>query len=300
MEKESNYLSSLLLFIGALFSSCFYFAVFYLYPSAAWVFLLLTVLFALLGAVKILNAASSHFPYVLNRMVCWLHSLTFEAFSLAAIFAMRPFGLFGWGKGKCGPDNGRPILLIHGYLQNATNWTYLKRTLCQSGLGPIYALSLSHPFRSIRDYAELVSQKALKIAEETGRNDLTLIGHSMGGLVSAWYADQVGEPGKVTDVITIGSPMGGTKWANIAIGPNGREMECGSDFVQELEKCLQNEKIRFYHIASSADQIVIPYFSALTGHHLEREYVVDDLGHMSLLFSSRVAKKIEEWLTAAT
>ncbi len=298
MGKESNYLCSVLLLIGALFASGFYLAAFHLYPSLAWLFLSLTLLFALLGVVKILKSAASFFPYALNRIVCWLHSIAFEVVSIAVIFAMRPFGIFGWGKRRCGSENGRPILLIHGYLQNATNWTFLKRTLCRRGFGPIYALNLSHPFRSIRDYAELVSQKAAEIAQETKRNDLTLIGHSMGGLVSAWYAAKIAEPGKVTDVITIGSPMNGTKLAAIAIGPNGREMEYGSDFVQKLQKeCLQNDKIRFYHIASKSDQIVFPYSSALTGLHPEREYLVDDIGHMTLILSFRVAEKIEEWLT---
>ena len=212
---------------------------------------------------------------------------------------MKPFGYVGGINKKCGPKEGRPILLIHGYLQNASNWVFLKRKLCQRGFGPIYTLNLAHPFRSISDYAELVSQKAKAIAEETNTYDLILIGHSMGGLVSAWYAAKFAEPGKVSDVITIGSPMGGTKFAAIALGSNGREMRCGSEFVQQLQaEFWKNHPIRFYHIASKADQIILPSSSALTGLHPEREYVLEDIGHMSLLFSSRVADKIQEWLAS--
>jgi triacylglycerol esterase/lipase EstA (alpha/beta hydrolase family) len=181
-------------------------------------------------------------------------------------------------------------------MQNASNWIYIKRFLCQKGLGPLYTLNLPL-WSSIRDYGDQVSQKAKEITQETGSNELTLIGHSMGGLVSLWYAMKIASPGTVRQVITIGSPIAGTHLAKLAIGPNGREMERGSEFVQELGKELgKNSQIPLYHIGSKIDQITVPYSSSLTGRHPEREYLVDDLGHMTLLMSSRIARKIEEWL----
>ncbi len=299
MQKESNYLSSIALLSGSLFASGFYLASFHFAPAAvARIFLITTVALAALAMIKILNYFAPLLPAPLNRAVCWLHSMAFEACAVTASFLMRPLGIFGGADGKCGPEQGRPILLIHGYMQNASNWTFLKRRLCQRGLGPVFTLNLGHPFRSIRDYAQILAKKAALIEKETRREDLTLIGHSMGGLVCAWYAAKVAPPGKVGDVITIGSPLEGTKMASIAIGRNGREMRRGSDFVREVEEVVRkNRKVRFYHIASKADQIVLPYSSALTGQHPEREYVLDDLGHMTLLYSQRVADKIEKWLS---
>jgi triacylglycerol esterase/lipase EstA (alpha/beta hydrolase family) len=262
--------------------------------------LITTVALGALAMVKILNSFASLLPAPLKRAVYWLHSMAFEAIAVTAFFLMRPLGIVGWSVGKCGPEEGRPILLIHGYIQNASNWVYLKRKLCQKGFGPVFTLNLGHPFRSIREHAETIAKKAALIAKETGREDLTLIGHSMGGLASAWYAAKLARPGKVGDVITIGSPLRGTKMAQIAIGKNGREMERGSDFVREVEEIVRkNRKVRFYHIASKADQIVLPYSSAFTGQHPEREYILDDIGHMSLLYSKRVADKIENWLSSA-
>jgi triacylglycerol lipase len=300
MGKQSNYVSSVAMLSGAILSSGFYLASFHFAPIAAQIFLITTIALAALGVVKALNHFAHSFPAPFNRAVCWIHSLSFEAVAIAASFFMRPLCYLGLGNGMSGTEKGRPILLIHGYLQNATNWALLKERLSRKGFGPIYTLNLTHPFRSIRDYAELVAQKADKIAQETKREDLTLIGHSMGGLVSAWYAAKVAPPDKVSDVITIASPMGGTKLAAIAIGPNGREMKLGSDFVCRLQdEFRQNKKIRFYHIASKTDQVVLPYSSALTGLYPEREYLIDDIGHMSHLYSSRVANKIEEWLASA-
>lgn len=297
MEKESNYLSSVVFLCGSLFSSGVYLAASSFFPPIAGIFFLLTTVLAVLGIVKLLNHYAPSLPLFLKRAAHWLHSLVFETFAIMTTFFMRPLGFIKKVQKRCGSEKGRPILLIHGYLQNASNWAFLKRELCQRGFGPIYTLNLSPTFRSIRAYTQLVSQKAFSIAQETKRSDLVLIGHSMGGLVSAWYAAKVAEPGKVTDVITIGSPLAGTKLAALAIGQNGREMRCGSDLVRELkEEFLHNHTTRFFHIASKADQIIIPYSSALVGLNPHREYLIEDLGHMSLLFSSRVADKIEEWL----
>jgi triacylglycerol lipase len=299
MQKESNYLSCVALLGGSVFASGFYLASFHFAPAASRVFLVTTVALGVLAMIKLLNYCAPRFPAPLNRAVCWLHSMAFEAIAITIFFLIRSLGIFGWSDKKCGPEQGRPILLIHGYMQNASNWAVLKRRLCQRGFGPIFTLNLRHPFRSIRDYAEAIRHKAALIAKETHREDLTLIGHSMGGLVSAWYAAKVAPPGKVGDVITIGSPLSGTKMAAIAIGKNGREMERGSHFVREVEEVVRkNRKVRFYHIASKADQIILPYSSALTGEHPEREYVLDDIGHMSLLYSVRVADKIEKWLSS--
>ena len=127
---------------------------------------------------------------------------------------------------------------------------------------------------------------------------MILMGHSMGGLVCSWFATKLADPGKVTDVITIGSPLKGTHVARIAIGPSGSEMRYQSHFVHELEReILENQEIRFYHIGTQTDQLVIPQTSSWIGDSLDRQFVVDDLGHVSLLFSPRIFKKIVEWLT---
>ncbi|HSX38888.1 MAG TPA: alpha/beta fold hydrolase [Chlamydiales bacterium] len=294
MEKGSNYLSSVILLCGSLLASGIYMIFFHFYPAASLFFFYITVVFAGLGLIKVFNEAAHRFSSPLNRVVYWIHSIIFETFAVIFTLFIKPFGKGNWA--ACGPKEGRPILLVHGYMQNASNWAYLKRALCQKGLGPIYTLNLKHPFRSIRDYALMVAEKAETIRQETGRPDLSLIGHSMGGLVSAWYAAQIALPGRVTDVITIGSPIGGTRLAAIAIGPNGREMELGSHFVKALQQGMQQKtKTKFFHIASTTDQVIIPQSSAWRGFHPKQEYLVDDLGHMSLLFSPRIAEKIWEW-----
>jgi len=261
------------------------------------VFLILAAFLVWMLLIKLLNYKAFLFPLPLRRTIQWLHAMTFETLFLFVAFFLRPLCYFQNQEKFTGVSSCRPILLIHGYLDDSSAWTYIKRELGRQGFGPVYTLRLTHPFRSICSYAEFVREKAQRIAQETGRNDLILIGHSMGGLVSSWYATKLAPPGTVTDVITVGSPLAGTYVAYAALGPSGREMQPDSAFVKELQKGIrENKQIRFYHIGTRTDQLVFPASSSWLGDDLERQFVVDDIGHVSLLFSSRILNKICEWL----
>lgn len=241
-------------------------------------------IFGWFGFIQLLNRAFN------ARAIHWMHAMTFEPFALLGAALLRIVPL---SKTIQGP--GRPILLVHGYGNHGCVWFLQKKELEAKGLGPIYAINLGHPFKSIRYYAEKVKAKADLIAQETGRNDLILIGHSMGGLVSAWYATKLAEKNKVTDVITIASPLAGTPMARLALGINAREMEPNSSFVQELKLAMnENKTVRFHHIATRSDQLVIPGLSAALPDN--NHYILDDLGHASLLYSKRVSNKLFEWL----
>lgn len=217
--------------------------------------------------------------------------MTFETFALLTQFFFR---FIPYRESRSG--RGQPILLVHGYLNFGSVWTVQKKRLEALGFGPIYIINLGYPFRPIRSYAEKLKTKVDSIAKETGRKDLILIGHSMGGLVSALYATQMAPSNTVTDIITMGSPFIGTPVARIGLGTNAREMEPHSPFIETLRESISsNSQIRFYHIATKTDQLVIPGGSAIIPHH--KHFIFDDIGHASLLYSQRVTDKLNEWLT---
>jgi predicted esterase YcpF (UPF0227 family) len=257
----------------------------------------LAAFFGTLGLIQIANRVADRFPRRMASVIHWTHAMTFEALAVLAAGLLRPTHHLPSHRAAVGSPTGRPILLIHGYLHDSSAWTYLKRKLQQAGFGPIYCLNLGYPFRSIRDYGEKVVQKAEHIEKETQRHDLILIGHSMGGLVSSWYATRLAKRGTVTDVITIGSPLAGTHVAKFGLGRDAREMELGSALVRELqEEIRKSDPTRFYHIGTKTDQLVIPNTSAIVEGHPERQFIVEDIGHLTLLFSPRIANTIKTWL----
>lgn len=215
--------------------------------------------------------------------------MSIELFSFTFTFLGRLLPQAGALKTTAGGKG--PILLVHGYVNTAWVWVFIKPRLAKAGFGPIYSINLGFPFYSIRTYAKRVAEKV------KGIENLTLIGHSMGGIVSALYALELAPKNTVKDVILIGSPIEGTPLAWIALGKNGREMRPKSPLLKELrEKISQNNDIRFYQIAALCDQLVIPGISAGRLVPLAHRLIIDNLGHTGLLFSSRVVDQITQWL----
>ncbi len=228
------------------------------------------------------------------KILNWIWASLVECVAFLVVVLALPLRYFKAYQQPAGNLSGQPILLVPGYVNDSSVWFYQRWKLQKAGLGPIYTLNYGHPFRSIHHYAQKVKEKAEQIARETGRDDLILIGHSMGGLVAAVYATQLAPSGKVTDLITIATPFKGTIMAHLGLGPNAREMRPNSSLLKELElsKALP---FRFYQIATKTDGLVRPN-SALVGHHPDKQYLLDGIGHASLAYSKKVAEKIVEWL----
>ena len=236
------------------------------------------------GFIYILNSYSSH------QVTRWAYALTFELFALFALIFWRLCSYF-WFEQK--PKAGsKPILLVHGYLDGPAVWTLMKARLEKEGFGPIYTIDLGHPFQSLRDYAKKVEAKVKQIEQEVGKSDITLIGHSMGGLVCSLYATAKAGPSKI---IAIGSPFGGTMVARLGIGRSAKEMRIGSSLLKELQEALDKRPdIELYHIATKTDALIIPYTSALKGSKAESRLILEDVGHVGLAFSGRVARYLSE------
>lgn len=246
--------------------------------------------FAWIGGIQVLNSLAPHMRPSHARVVHWAYAMTHEFFALLSIGFLRFARLPRTVAGK-----GKPVLLVHGYINHSSVWMLQKIKLEKAGIGPIYTINLGHPFKSIREYAEKVKLKAEAIAKETGHKELVLVGHSMGGLVSAWYATHLAPPESVTDVITLASPFEGTPMAYMALGPNAREMRRNSEFLQQLKAAMANHpQIRFHHIATKSDHLVIPgHTAAITNNP---HFIYEDIGHGSLLYSTRVTDQICEWI----
>jgi triacylglycerol lipase len=200
--------------------------------------------------------------------------------------------------------NQRPILLIHGFLGSSNNWVYQRYRLHKAGYRNVFTVNLGDPRKSIEEYVKTVAAKAKEIGEITGRSDLTLIAHSMGGLVAQRYLyTEPGAQERVKTVITIGTPCLGTKVAYLAslVSSAAREMIPDSEFIRQLASSARSDKTTNYvHIASKTDMIVRPTTSAL-GVERPRSStrVLNPMGHVTYLFSSDVANQLEESLKAS-
>lgn len=203
----------------------------------------------------------------------------------AAISALRPAGFLPLpGAKNRGP---RPIIVLHGYAMNRANFAVLAWRLARAGLGPIYGFeywTLGRTAAAARKLGWFVDE----VREATGAAEVDLVGHSMGGVVARYYVQLLGGDPHVRNVVTLGSPHHGTDLSAIGVGHANRELFHGSKLVQRLALAPAPQHARLLAIASRADAMVPggrqPPLAAAA-----ETVLFDDLGHVALLASKRVA-----------
>lgn len=203
---------------------------------------------------------------------------------------------------KTGKAKQQPILLVHGYLHNSSGWIYLRHLLRKAGYQNIFTVNLgAFPNKTIEQYAEILGKRIHEVTTITGRNDLTLVAHSMGGVISAYYTMKLAKLNdvEVSKVITIGSPLRGTKVNIIGFGPCARQLSYESPFTTSLSEEIKRATNRkYYHIACRHDFIIIPFTSALNGCEAPKEnsYLAYGIGHATIFFSKEIGMQILRFL----
>jgi triacylglycerol lipase len=114
---------------------------------------------------------------------------------------------------------------------------------------------------------------------------LVLVGHSLGGLLSRWYLQELDGHARVERIVTLATPHRGTRSALLA--PRSFALRPGSPIIERLSR-RPPEVIAIPHVSivAGADRFCRPARSAA----LEDAAVVwfDDLGHNEMLYDARV------------
>lgn len=212
----------------------------------------------------------------------------------AALSLARPAGFFKLpGAAKKGP---RPIIVLHGYAMNRANYLPLAYRMAKAGLGPIFGFeywTLGRIAAGARQLGWFIDE----VRAATGAEQVDIIGHSMGGVVGRYYVTFAGGDGVVANLITLGSPHAGTDVSAIGIGHPTRELLLGSKLVQRLAAAPPPVHTRVTVIWSKGDALVPGAFQrALPGAEV---IMYEDLGHVALLGSRRVAAAVIERLATA-
>lgn len=205
----------------------------------------------------------------------------------AALSAVRPAGFFRLpGARQRGP---RPVIVLHGYAMNRANYLPLAYRMARAGLGPIVGFeywTLGRVAAGARQLGWFVDE----VCAATGASEVDIVGHSMGGVVGRYYVTFAGGDGIVKNLITIGSPHAGTDVSAVGVGHPTRELLLGSKLLQRLAAAPPPQSTRVTVIWSRADALVPGDFQRpLPGADA---LVYDDLGHVALLGSRRVAGAI--------
>lgn len=210
---------------------------------------------------------------------------------LRLFLIIQPFERLWMGADRLPPD--RPVLLlIHGYGCNRGAWYWLRKHLEGAGFA-VATLNLEPPYTDIDNFVAALDARIEAVCREAGCSRLTLIGHSMGGLVARAYLGRLGNA-RVERLLTIASPHAGSLLARLGIGENARQMEPGSVWLKRLWP--ERPPVPMVALRNSHDNFVMPQDSQRFPG--ARDVELPALGHLAALFSGRAAEALLEALRA--
>ena len=195
-------------------------------------------------------------------------------------------GLLWWGMREPEPaPAAAPVLLLHGVGCNSGVWLGFRAHLRNRGIGPLYALSYGPPLASVEVFAAQVAAKIDDIRAATGAPKVTLVCHSMGGLVARAYLRHFGA-GRARMIVTIGTPHRGSVLAGSFPGTCVAEMTTGSAWLERINGEAPPAGSRCVAVWSWHDSMVMPQLNARWDGAENVDFV--GIGHNALLADAGV------------
>ncbi|MFF8838533.1 esterase/lipase family protein [Streptomyces sp. NPDC015130] len=197
-----------------------------------------------------------------------------------------------------GPDatiapGARPVVLLHGFVDNRSVFVLLRRALARHGRDCVESLNYSPLTCDLRGAAELLGRRVEEIRARTGHAEVDIVGHSLGGLVARYYVQRLGGDTRVRTLVMLGTPHSGTTVAaRLADAhPLVRQMRPGSEVLRELAGPAPGCRTRFVSFWSDLDQVMVPVETARLDHPdlLVHNVRVSGIGHLALPVHPTVA-----------
>ncbi len=197
-------------------------------------------------------------------------------------------------------------ILYHGYFQGTTGYQALENIL-ESELFNIFAISGTYqPYsQDIRKSAEY-EMKVLEWAiENTDAEEIYLIGHSQGGILTRYMIQYLDAYKYIKKAIFLATPHRGTYLAKYGSvinkaamnvfqtllpgfpkiqGESGRQLSPDSKFIKDLNSKNLPKGIDYTSIYSYIDPIIWPSSSARLPYREANNILLRKIGHMQTLY----------------
>jgi hypothetical protein len=200
-----------------------------------------------------------------------------------------------------------PVILIHGLNMDDFCMRTLKRKFFKEGWGPLYLLNLGKLSWTIEEQGQLLKNACEKIYKDYGR--IHLVCHSMGGIVSRYYLQELGGGDKVASLVTIATPHFGTPMAKLAWSTSGRQMIPKSPFMHRLNQSAPAlpKTVAYLFLWGNLDPIVPGLWggpwSRKWGNQKSGAYqnlegfmscfrFIPYVGHMSILMARKTSREV--------
>lgn len=181
------------------------------------------------------------------------------------------------------------VMLYPGYFLTSLYLNDLAEGLAQQGEVPLIG---HYPFwQDLQKTVFAEGEYLDRICQKKG-NRVSLIGHSLGGLVVCSLAQEYSS--LVEKVIAVGSPFQGTNVAKLKklvegsryeyLGESCAQMLPGSKFLTKLAEKGFSKEVEFYALVSRYDFLIRPWQSAFLPQRENcTNFILENEGHTSLL-----------------
>ena len=159
-----------------------------------------------------------------------------------------------------GAGHPTPIVLVHGLLGHPSNFRFLRRFLAARGFRNFATFSYV-PRVDHDELARQLRRTVEAVCEVTGRAEVDIVGHSLGGLVARHLLER-GEGARVRRLVTLGAPY-----------------------------LTDSRPEREFAIFAAADLIVPP-----PRHMRARSAIVSSCGHLGLLSHPSALRQVAMFL----
>lgn len=189
------------------------------------------------------------------------------------------------GRKFSGGDNV-PVVFVHGYLQNRANFWWMARQFRKAAKGPLYGFNYPW-FDSVDRNVPRLDRFVERVCAENNTDRVSLVAHSLGGLVCMEYSYSPNGQRRVAHCITIGTPHNGVKWRGPIPGRVAKELREGEFHIKRRQRPVVSPTLSVY---STHDNIVHPPTTSALGPRGGTDVAIDGLGHLSLLYSPEVTR----------
>ena len=184
--------------------------------------------------------------------------------------------------------------MVHGFLDTGSDFGMLKSRLEARGVTCFVPRLRPNDGRFGLEHLALNLQRQID-GKFGSQQPISLVGFSMGGLVSRHYLQNLGGAKRCENLITVSSPHHGTKGACLYASVGAQEMRPGSRFLSNLAR-TQNRlgKMPLTSYRTRLDLIILPSTSSIWNRAVNLEFPV--LLHPLMLRSKAVVADIERRL----
>ena len=120
-----------------------------------------------------------------------------------------------------------PVLLVHGLVDNRSVFSVMSRSLRRRGFAHVGTWNYSPLLTDVAGGAADLGAHIERICEQTGHDQVHVVGHSLGGLISRYYVQRQGGDRRVASLVTLGTPHSGSLWAHVVPTPLIRQLRPG-------------------------------------------------------------------------